>query len=45
MIQKYLNKLGDTVTVKKPNGLYYIEIFKGTDLSPLNSNSIGFLCK
>lgn len=45
MIQDYLDKLGDTVAIRKPSGLYYIELKEGTGLSPVPGDSVSFFYK
>ncbi|MGQ9619728.1 MAG: FKBP-type peptidyl-prolyl cis-trans isomerase [Bacteroidales bacterium] len=45
MIQDYLDKLGDTVVVLKPSGLYYIDLQEGTGLSPVTGDSVSFFYK
>lgn len=44
-IDRYIFSLGDTAFVKKPSGLYYIEIVEGTGVSPVPGDSVFFWYK
>ncbi len=45
MIQDYLSSLGDTAFVRKPSGLYCIELAEGTGLIPETGDSVTFYYK
>ena len=44
-IDRYLMSIGDTVYVKEPSGLYYLEIEEGTGNMPVQGDSISFWYK
>lgn len=38
-IQFYLGSIGDTVYVKKPSGLYYLDLVVGSGVTPVNTDT------
>jgi FKBP-type peptidyl-prolyl cis-trans isomerases 1 len=45
IIDDYVKTLGDTIYTLNPSGLYYIELFPGTGISPINNDSVYFKYK